>query len=167
MGMIEGIYESLDAIREKKLISALEEGKLKAKKIEKIMSIKPRIERLVVKDEKVRTFIADTTARGRLVSHVYDVTYGLVHNDTDTLVLMDDSIVRGTTLRDSIIEIASRLRPKKIIVLSSAPQIRYPDCSGIDMSKMGEFVAFRALVDLLKNDGREHLLEEAYQRCKA
>jgi amidophosphoribosyltransferase len=167
MGMIEGLYEGLDAIREEKLIKALEEGKLKPKKIEKIMSIKPRIERLVVKDEKVRTFIADTTSRGRLVSHVYDVTYGLVHNDQDTLVLMDDSIVRGTTLRDSIIEIASRLRPKKIIVVSSAPQIRYPDCYGIDMSKMGEFVAFRALVDLLKQDSRENLLEEAYQRCKA
>lgn len=167
MGMIDGIYENLDAIREKKLIKALEDGKLKAKKIEKIMATKPRIERLVVKDEKVRTFIADTTARGRLVSHVYDVTYGLVHNDVDTLVLLDDSIVRGTTLRDSIIEIASRLRPKKIIIVSSAPQIRYPDCYGIDMSKMGEFVAFKALVDLLKQDKRAHLLEEAYQRCKA
>lgn len=102
-----------------------------------------------------------------MVAHVYDVTYGIVKNEEDTLVLLDDSIVRGTTLRDSIILIASRLRPKKIVIVSSAPQIRYPDCYGIDMSKMKEFVAFRALVALLEENGKTHLLQAAYERCKA
>lgn len=166
-GMIEGLYEQLDAVRERKLLKLEGEGKLKPRKIQKLMAMKPRVEKLVVKDAKVRTFIADTTARGKLVSHVYDVTYGLVQNEKDTLVLLDDSIVRGTTLRDSIIHIASRLRPKKIIIVSSAPQIRYPDCYGIDMSKMGEFVAFKALVALLQENNREHLLHEAYDRAKA
>ncbi|MBK8655251.1 MAG: amidophosphoribosyltransferase [Haliscomenobacter sp.] len=165
-GMVEGLYRRLDEIKEKRLLQLLDEGKLKPKKIQKIMAMKPRIEKLILKDAKVRTFIADTTARGKLVSHVYDITYGLVRNYEDTLVLLDDSIVRGTTLRDSIIQIAARLKPKKIIIVSSAPQIRYPDCYGIDMSKMGEFVAFKALVELLKKHGKEYLLEETYIRCK-
>ena len=139
----------------------------RAGKLEKILTMRPRAERVVVKDEKQRTFIADTVARGSMVSHVYDVTYGIVENEKDTLVLLDDSIVRGTTLRDSLIQIVSRLRPKKIIIVSSAPQIRYPDCYGIDMSKMGEFVAFKALVALLKEHGREQLLHDTYERCKA
>ena len=166
-GLLEGLHLRLDEIKEKRILKLMEEDKLKPRKLRKIMAVKPRVEKLILKDAKVRTFIADTTARGKLVSHVYDITYGLVRNNEDTLVLLDDSIVRGTTLRDSIIQIAARLKPKKIIIVSSAPQIRYPDCYGIDMSKMGEFVAFRALVDLLHKDGREHLLEEAYQRCKA
>ena len=120
-----------------------------------------------MKDAKLRTFIADDASRGDMVSHVYDVTYGIVRNEKDSLVLLDDSIVRGTTLKDSIIKIVSRLRPKKIVIVSSAPQIRYPDCYGIDMSKMKEFVAFRALVELLKDNNKEHLLEETYKRCKA
>ncbi|MCB0579274.1 MAG: amidophosphoribosyltransferase, partial [Phaeodactylibacter sp.] len=123
--------------------------------------------KIVVKDAKQRTFIADTTSREAMVSHVYDVTYGIVENDKDTLVLLDDSIVRGTTLRDSIIQIVSRLKPRKIVIVSSAPQIRFPDCYGIDMSRMKEFVAFRALVELLKEDDKEHLLKETYLRCKA
>jgi len=102
-----------------------------------------------------------------LVSHGYDVTYGIVKNGKDNLVLLDDSIVRGTTLKNSIIRIVAKLRPKKIIIVSSAPQIRYPDCYGIDMSKMKDFVAFRALVELLRDNGKEALLDEAYQRCKA
>ena len=126
-----------------------------------------RAEKLIVKDDKSRTFIADEATRGNMVSHVYDVTYGLVENNTDTLVLIDDSIVRGTTLRDSLISIAARLLPKKIIILSSAPQIRYPDCYGIDMSVMGDFVAFSALVALLKENGQEHLLDETYEKCKS
>jgi len=105
--------------------------------------------------------------RGNLVSHVYDVTYGLVNNQKDTLVLVDDSIVRGTTLRDSIIKILSTLKPKKLIIVSSAPQIRYPDCYGIDMSIMNKFVAFKALVELLKETGKENLIEETYNKCKA
>ena len=102
-----------------------------------------------------------------MVSHVYDVTYGIVKNEKDTLVLVDDSIVRGTTLKDSIIQIVSRLRPKKIVIVSSAPQIRFPDCYGIDMSKMKEFVAFRALVELLNENGKAHLLKETYKKAKA
>jgi amidophosphoribosyltransferase len=125
-----------------------------------------RIEKLAVKDEKLRTFIADAVARHEMVSHVYDVTYGIVKNDIDTIVLLDDSIVRGTTLHDSIIRIVSRLHPKRIIIVSSAPQIRYPDCYGIDMSRMKDFVAFRALVELLNENGMEELMFEIYDRCK-
>ena len=110
--------------------------------LEKILAITPRIEKLTVKDAKLRTFIADDVVRGEMVAHVYDVTYGIVKNNVDTLVLIDDSIVRGTTLRNSIIQILSTLKPKKIVIVSSAPQIRYPDCYGIDMSKMKNFVAF-------------------------
>ncbi|HKK79474.1 MAG TPA: hypothetical protein VJ933_07575, partial [Phaeodactylibacter sp.] len=140
---------------------------LKPKKLKKILAMKPRMEKVIVKDAKQRTFIADTTSREAMVAHVYDVTYGIVKNNKDTLVLLDDSIVRGTTLRDSIIQIASRLKPKKIVIVSSAPQIRFPDCYGIDMSRMKEFVAFRALVELLKEQDKTHLLQEAYERCKA
>ena len=164
-GLLEGLGKKLEKIKQEKILKL---GKdLKPKKLEKILSMRPRLEKLVVKDAKQRTFIADTTSRGALVSHVYDVTYGIVQNEKDSLVLLDDSIVRGTTLRDSILQIVSRLRPKQIIIVSSAPQIRYPDCYGIDMSKMNEFVAFRALVALLKDTKQEHLLEETYQRCKA
>ena len=102
-----------------------------------------------------------------MVSHVYDVTYGIVNNEVDTIVLIDDSIVRGTTLKESIVYILSTLKPKKIIIVSSAPQIRYPDCYGIDMSKMKEFVAFRALVELLQQDGKSHMMQEVYDKCIA
>jgi amidophosphoribosyltransferase len=162
-GLIEGLNEYAAEIKAEKILALGKE--LNPKKVEKIMAIQPRIEKIVVKDAKMRTFIADTTSRGHMVSHVYDVTYGIVENHKDTLVLLDDSIVRGTTLRDSIIKIVSRLKPKKIIIVSSAPQIRYPDCYGIDMSKMKEFVAFQALVKLLKENKKEHLLQEAYEKC--
>lgn len=163
-GLIEGLDKWLNEYKRDKILKM---GKnVKPKKLEKILALHPRVEKLVVKDAKQRTFIADTTSRGALVSHVYDVTYGIVRNEKDTLVLLDDSIVRGTTLRSSILQIVSRLRPKKVIIVSSAPQIRFPDCYGIDMSKMKEFVAFRALVELLKEESKEHLLDEAYQRCK-
>lgn len=163
-GLIEGLQDELQVIQADK-IHKLGDN-LKPSKIKKILELHPRVEKIVVKDAKVRTFIADTTSRGNMVSHIYDVTYGIVENEKDTLVLLDDSIVRGTTMRDSIIQIVSRLRPKKIIIVSSAPQIRYPDCYGIDMSKMGEFVAFRALVALLKENKKGHLLQEVYERCK-
>ena len=163
-GLMEGLTDSLNEIKKEKI---LKKGKdLKTGKLEKILALKPRMEKLVVKDAKQRTFIADTTSREAMVAHVYDVTYGIVKNDKDTLVLLDDSIVRGTTLHDSIIQIASRLKPKKIVIVSSAPQIRYPDCYGIDMSKMKEFVAFRALVALLEEHDKMHLLQETYERCK-
>jgi len=164
-GLIEGLEEKLNEYKQEKI---MEMGKdLKPKKLKKLLALKPRTEKLVVKDAKQRTFIADTTSREALVSHAYDVTYGIVKNNKDTLVLVDDSIVRGTTLRDSIIQIVSRLKPKKVVIVSSAPQIRFPDCYGIDMSRMQEFVAFRALVELLREHGKSYLLDEAYERCKA
>lgn len=164
-GLIEGAEQRLNQIKKEKILAMSEDQK--ARKLDKLLAMKPRVEKIIVKDEKQRTFIADHLSRGNMVSHVYDVTYGIVENEKDTLVLLDDSIVRGTTLRDSIIKIAARLRPKKIIIVSSAPQIRYPDCYGIDMSKMKEFVAFQAMVALLKETGQEHLLQETYERCKA
>jgi amidophosphoribosyltransferase len=168
LGLMEGVDAELNRIKQEQVVKLYDEDQaLNPEKLEQVLSQRPRIEKLVVKDAKIRTFIADDTHRTELVSYVYDVTYGIVENEKDTLVLLDDSIVRGTTLRDSIIQIAARLRPKKIIVVSSAPQIRYPDCYGIDMSKLREFVAFRALVALLKETGQGHLMQEAYQRCKA
>jgi amidophosphoribosyltransferase len=164
-GLIEGVEEKLNEYKHRRIMEMGD--KIKPKKLSKLLALKPRTEKLVVKDAKQRTFIADTTSREALVSHAYDVTYGIVENGVDTLVLVDDSIVRGTTLRDSIIQIVSRLKPRKIIIVSSAPQIRFPDCYGIDMSRMQEFVAFRALVELLKENGKEKLLEKAYKRCKA
>lgn len=164
MGLVEGIEKAFNQYKLEKIQKYGSD--IKPKKLEKILAMRPRIEKLIVKDAKLRTFIADNTSRGELVSHVYDVTYGIINNYKDTIVLLDDSIVRGTTLRDSIISSVSRLRPKRIVVVSSAPQIRYPDCYGIDMSKMKEFVAFRALVALLEETGQEHLLESTYLRCK-
>ncbi len=153
---------------EQKKNKILKHGKkLTPEKLNKIMKRQVRVEKIIVKDAKLRTFIADDSSRGELVSHVYDVTYGIVKNNKDTLVLLDDSIVRGTTLKDSIIQIVSRLKPKRIIIVSSAPQIRFPDCYGIDMSKMKNFVAFRALIELLEENGKKKLIKKAYQRCKA
>lgn len=164
-GLIKGMEDELNAWKLREINKMGK--KIDQKKLEKILARRVRTEKLVVKDAKLRTFIADNDSRGELVSHVYDVTYGIVKNEKDTLVLLDDSIVRGTTLRDSIIKIVSRLRPKKIVFISSAPQIRYPDCYGIDMSKLKEFVAFRALVALLKENGKEYMLKEAYEKAKA
>ncbi|MEO0626174.1 MAG: amidophosphoribosyltransferase [Bacteroidota bacterium] len=160
-GMVQGLEEELAKWKRDKIKKAEKAGK--KRKLRSILETQVRNEKLVVKDGKTRTFIADTSSRDEMVSHVYDVTYGIVRNEVDTLVLLDDSIVRGTTMRDSIIKIVSRLRPKKILIVSSAPQIRYPDCYGIDMSKMGEFVAFRALEALLKRDKKSKLLKQAYQ----
>ncbi len=167
LGLTDGLIEALSQLRNKKINKLHDEGKFKAKKVQKVLDLEARVEKIIVKDAKQRTFIADTTARGKLVSHVYDVTYGIVKNNVDTIVLLDDSIVRGTTLRDSILQIVARLKPKKIVIVSSAPQIRYPDCYGIDMSRMGEFAAFRALVALLKENGKESILQEVYECCKA
>ncbi|MBC8474321.1 MAG: amidophosphoribosyltransferase [Cryomorphaceae bacterium] len=134
--------------------------------IAKIMEISPRAEKIAIKDAKLRTFIASDIGRDDLVAHVYDVTYGQVKS-TDNLVVIDDSIVRGTTLKKSIIRILDRLNPKKIVVVSSAPQIRFPDCYGIDMAKMGDFIAFQAAVALLKDTNQEKLLVATYNKCKA
>ncbi len=162
MGLVEGLERELDEWKKEKIKKAQKKGK---NKLSKILATRVRNEKLVVKDGKTRTFIADTTSRGEMVSHIYDVTYGIVRNEIDTLVLIDDSIVRGTTLRDSVISIVSRLRPKKVIILSSAPQIRYPDCYGIDMSKMGEFVAFKALEALLGDKGKKKM-QTVYKKAK-
>ena len=162
-GLVEGINEELDNLKKRKI---LENPNLSNEKLDEIMAIKPRFEKIAVKDAKMRTFIADDATREDLVSHIYDVTYGLVKNKVDTLVMLDDSIVRGTTLKTSILKILDTLQPKKIIIVSSAPQIRYPDCYGIDMSKMKEFVAFRALVNLIKKTNQEDLLTQTYERCE-
>jgi len=164
-GMMEGVTNEVDAIKKERILKLGD--KINQAELDSIFRMKPRMEKVAIKDAKMRTFIADDSLRGNMVSHVYDVTYGLVRNDVDTLVLIDDSIVRGTTLRDSIIQIMATLQPKKIIIVSSAPQIRYPDCYGIDMSKMKNFVAFRALVSLLEESGKEDLLQDTYEKCKA
>ncbi len=163
IGLIEECQRILDKRRKATILSSepSQNGKLDA-----VWDQKVRVEKLVVKDAKMRTFIADELVRNTLVSHVYDVTYGLIENEKDTIVLIDDSIVRGTTLRDSIVEMVARLRPRKIIILSSAPQIRYPDCYGIDMSIMSRFVAFQAMISLLQERNQEDLLEEVYADCK-
>lgn len=130
----------------------------------KLLAERPRIEKIAIKDAKLRTFIASDDSRDDLVAHVYDVTYGVV-KPTDNLVVIDDSIVRGTTLKQSIIKILDRLHPKKMIIVSSAPQIRYPDCYGIDMAKLGDFIAFKAAIALLKETNQENIIKEVYQNC--
>ena len=164
-GLMEGLDKCLNDWKIQQITDA--NGKLSPEEITTILNRRARIEKLVHKDVKQRTFIADKKARNNMVGFVYDVTYGLVQDDEDTLVLLDDSIVRGTTLRDSIVSITARLNPKRIIILSSAPQIRFPDCYGIDMSKMRDFVAFQALVELIKESKQDKLLDETYKRCKA
>ena len=132
--------------------------------ITRIMSSSIRAEKIAIKDAKLRTFITQDDSRDDLVAHVYDITYGTV-KPTDNLVMIDDSIVRGTTLKQSILRILDRLNPKQIIIVSSAPQIRYPDCYGIDMAKLGDFIAFQAAITLLKESGQEHIIDEVYQNC--
>jgi amidophosphoribosyltransferase len=139
---------------------------LTAKELDDIFATQLRIEEIAVKDMKLRTFITQDNQRNDLVTHIYDVTYGVVQRDKDTLVVLDDSIVRGTTLRNSIIRILDRLGPKHIVVASSAPQIRYPDCYGIDMAKLGDFIAFRATIALLKETQQTHIINEVYKKCK-
>ena len=163
LGLVKGVETKLNFYKKEKILQL--GSNPDPDELEKILMLRPRVEKIVVKDEKLRTFIAANEGRTELVSHAYDVTYGIVENYTDTLVLIDDSIVRGTTLKKSILQMTARLKPKKIIVVSSAPQIRFPDCYGIDMSRMNEFVAFRALVALLEEHGRIHLLDETYEKC--
>ncbi|MCC6280972.1 MAG: amidophosphoribosyltransferase [Saprospiraceae bacterium] len=163
-GLMEGLDAEMNQWKKDQILAL--GSNITPEKLSEILQVHSRNEKLVHKDDKQRTFIADKKSRNSMVGHVYDVTYGICQDNIDTLVLLDDSIVRGTTLRDSIVSITARLRPKRIIILSSAPQIRFPDCYGIDMSKMKDFVAFQALVELLKESGRENLLQETYQRCK-
>jgi len=163
-GMVEGIHKYIKKYQRDTLLNR--EDKITDEELTEVLAIAPRVEKLAIKDVKLRTFITNDADRGEMVAHVYDTTYGVINKDTDTLVAIDDSIVRGTTLKQSILKILDRLGPKKIVVVSSAPQIRYPDCYGIDMSRMGEFVAFEAAVSLLKDTGRENILAEVYQKCK-
>lgn len=163
-GMRDGIYAYTE--KQKALRLASLDHKPDLAEIERILSFRPRMEQIVVKDAKLRTFITGDDERNDLVSHVYDVTYGQVRPGQDSLVAIDDSIVRGTTLRQSILRILDRLKPKKIVIVSSAPQIRYPDCYGIDMAKLGDFIAFQAAIALLKERGMEKVIEDTYQRCK-
>jgi amidophosphoribosyltransferase len=162
-GMVEGVREHLFDWKKKK-IKALN-GNLTEEKIAEIIAVEPRVEKIAIKDVKLRTFITDDSGRNDLVTHVYDVTYGIVKNHIDTLVIIDDSIVRGTTLKQSIIRILDRLHPKKIIIVSSAPQIRYPDCYGIDMAQISKFAAFQATIELLTERGMTHIIDKTYQKC--
>lgn len=166
IGMIEGFEKVLNDWKCQQIIKENSNGKLSAENVSQIMSHRLRIEKIAIKDIKLRTFITEGTARDDLAAHVYDVTYGCIENDKDNLVVIDDSIVRGTTLKQSIIKILDRLHPRKIVIVSSSPQVRYPDCYGIDMSTMGEFAAFRAAVQLLKESGKEYVLHKVYAHCK-
>jgi amidophosphoribosyltransferase len=164
-GMIEGIDSQM---KNRELARAFEKGNNITEQILKqIISVKPRTEKIAIKDIKLRTFIAQDKGRSDLVEHVYDITYNTVRKGIDYLVVIDDSIVRGTTLKYSIIKILDRLGPKKIVIVSSSPQIRYPDCYGIDMARLGDFIAFRAAVELLKKTGKESVINEVYKESKA
>lgn len=163
-GMTEAAEDLLNKQKTKKILDG---GKnLSAEKVTQILSERPRFEKIAIKDAKLRTFIADDNSRDDLVEHVYDITYGVV-KPTDNLVIIDDSIVRGTTLKKSIIRILDRLSPKKIVVVSSAPQIRYPDCYGIDMARIDAFIAFKAALELLQDTNQYHIIDEVYKKCKA
>ena len=161
-GLVHEAQDYMNEIAEKKII---EEGSnISREKLKKLLSYRPRIEKVAIKDAKLRTFITDDSSRDELVKHVYDVTYGSIKN-TDNLVIIDDSIVRGTTLQKSIIKMLDRLSPKKIIIVSSAPQIRYPDCYGIDMARMGDLIAFRAAIQLIKDSKNDDIIEKVYKKC--
>lgn len=163
-GLLKGMEDYLNKIKIERILSW--GSNIDPEKLTELVNRCIRIEKLTIKDVKMRTFITEDAGRSEMVQHVYDITYGTVRNGVDTLVVIDDSIVRGTTLKESIIPMLSRLEPKKIIVLSSSPQIRYPDCYGIDMSKMGDFIAFNAVIALLKERNNEAILKDLYDRCK-
>ncbi|MGB4536409.1 MAG: amidophosphoribosyltransferase, partial [Tenuifilaceae bacterium] len=164
-GMLKGVEDYM--LKEKAHMIKKGNGSLTEGQIEAIISPRPRVEKIAVKDVKLRTFISEEKGRDDLVGHVYDITYGTIREGVDNLVVIDDSIVRGTTLRESILRILDRLNPKSIVVVSSSPQVRYPDCYGIDMGNLGEFAAFRAAIELLKESGRESVINSVYNKCKA
>ncbi len=170
-GMVKGMENYLNKVKFERILSwgkDLPAGQAgyDEEKLREMINRRIRIEKIAIKDVKMRTFITEDAGRSEMVQHVYDITYGTVRKGLDTLVVIDDSIVRGTTLRESIIKMLARLEPKKIIIISSSPQIRYPDCYGIDMSKMGEFIAFQAVAALLKEREKEECLQELYNHCK-
>lgn len=163
-GMIEGLEDFLAKSKVDEIMQLNKNNPDYEKELYKIVSKRIHREKIAIKDIKLRTFIAEGAERNDLAAHVYDVTYGVV-KDSDNLVVIDDSIVRGTTLRQSIIRMLDRLNPKKIVVVSSSPQVRYPDCYGIDMSRMSEFIAFRATIELLKEQGKQFIIDEVYKEC--
>jgi amidophosphoribosyltransferase len=162
LGLMSGMEDYLSALRKEVIL----ENKPTMEKMEDFLSFRPRVEKIILKDAKLRTFITEDSNRDEMVAHVYDTTYEVIKKGVDTLVIIDDSIVRGTTLEKSILKMLARLEPKKVVIVSSAPQIRFPDCYGIDMSKMSEFIAFRAMIALLKERDMEHKMGEVYERCK-
>lgn len=163
-GLQKGLDDYLKKVKIERILSW---GKdITEEKLSEMINRKIRVEKVAIKDVKMRTFITADTSRNEMVQHVYDITYGTVEKNKDTLVVIDDSIVRGTTLKESIVRMLARLEPKKIIIVSSAPQIRFPDCYGIDMSKLGDFIAFRAAIELMKDKGMDNCLQEIYEKCK-
>ncbi len=164
-GMVEGVHKYIKKYQRERLLNR--DDKISEEELEEVLCMAPRVEKIAIKDVKLRTFITQDADRTEMVAHVYDTTYGLIKKSEDTLVVLDDSIVRGTTLKQSILKILNRLGPKKIVVVSSAPQIRYPDCYGIDMSRMGEFVAFEAAISLLKDADKLDVITKVYEQCKA
>lgn len=163
-GLIKALEDYMKDIQVERILK--DKNSMTDEEIRELIHRRVRIDKIAIKDVKLRTFITEDSARDEMVQHVYDITYGTVQQNVDNLVVIDDSIVRGTTLRESIIRMLARLKPKKIIIVSSAPQIRYPDCYGIDMSRMGDFIAFQAAIALHKDRNTTHVLEEVYQKCK-
>ena len=164
-GMVEGLDEHLKDSMAREISALSASGTLDETTLHRILTRKVRIEKVAIKDIKLRTFIAEGTTRNDLAAHVYDITYGSI-NPGDNLVVIDDSIVRGTTLRQSIIRILDRLNPRKLVVVSSSPQVRFPDCYGIDMSRMAEFIAFKAAMALLEERGLAHIADSVYEACR-
>ncbi len=167
IGMIEGIDSFLQEKKKKEIMALDAKAPDYGERLSKILNKRLRAEKIAIKDIKLRTFIAEGESRNELTAHVYDVTYGQIQNNVDNLVIIDDSIVRGTTLRQSILRILDRLHPKKIVIVSSSPQVRYPDYYGIDMSRMAEFCAFRAAIQLLKEQGKQCIIDGVYRKSKA
>jgi amidophosphoribosyltransferase len=164
-GMLEGLDNYLNQLKIQEIEALAHHPQ--HNELERILSMRVRSEKVAIKDIKLRTFITEGNTRNDLAAHVYDITYGSLRPDIDNLVIIDDSIVRGTTLKQSIIGILDRLRPRKIVIVSSSPQVRYPDYYGIDMSSMDQFIAFRAAIELLKEQGKEDIITNVYQHCKA
>ncbi len=163
-GLWKGLDDYLRRIKIQRILSWGND--INEERLTEMVNRNIRVEKVAIKDVKMRTFITEDVSRNEMVQHVYDITYGTVNKGVDTLIVIDDSIVRGTTLKQSIVKMLARLEPAKIIIISSAPQIRYPDCYGIDMSKLGDFIAFRAAIELLTDQGQESLLQDLYEKCK-
>lgn len=163
-GMMKGMEDYLKEVKKQKILAM--GNNIDEAKLDEILSYKPRAEKIAIKDAKLRTFITNDSDRTDMVAHVYDITYGTVQQGVDNLVVIDDSIVRGTTLRNSIIRMLDRLSPKKIVIVSSAPQIRYPDCYGIDMAKIGDLIAFKAVISLIEERNMEQLIDQVFEECK-